>query len=135
MADEMDAILAVAGYYGVLSMACAIEMFKKRQHRSMWTRPWIVDRPVSGAYHKLFSDLQSSDEASFRNFVRMNIPAFEDLLSRVEFKICKKQTRLRRPICARERLCLTIRYLATGTLINVEIYFIYLLYERNNFVH
>lgn len=114
MADELDAALVVAGYYGVVTMACAIEMFNKHQHRSMWIKPWIMDRPISGAYNKLFSDLQYSDRTSFRNFVRMDIPAFEDLLSRVESTICKTYSNLRRPICARERLCLTIRYLATG---------------------
>jgi hypothetical protein len=49
-----------------------------------------------------------------KNFIRMDLAAFEDLLSRVESLISKSATRLRRPIDARERLCLTIRYLATG---------------------
>jgi hypothetical protein len=48
--------------------------------------------------------------------MRMNIVAFEDVLSRVEFKLTKAHTRLRRPICPRERLCIGIRFLATGKL-------------------
>ena len=74
MADEVEIVAAgYVCYYGVLSMACAIHMYRKRQHRSAWVKPWIVQRPVSGAYSKLFSDLQNSDEASFRNFIRMDI--------------------------------------------------------------
>ena len=67
----------------------------------------------------MFSDLEYSDKASFRNFIRMDISAFEDLLSHVECSISKMKSNLRQPICpyARERLCLTVRYLAIGMLI------------------
>jgi len=75
-----------------------------------------MERPVCGAYNKLFNDLLNTDETSFRNFVRMDLPAFEDLLSRVEFALSKNRTRLRQPIAARERLCVVMRYLATGSI-------------------
>lgn len=117
MADEIDIVAAASACYGIISMSCAIEMYCKRQYRSMWVRPWIVQRPISGAYNKLFSDLEYSDKASFRNFIRMDMAAFEDLLSRVECSISKMKSNLRHPICPRERLCLTVRYLATGMLI------------------
>ena len=48
MADEVEIVAAgYVGYYGVLSMACAIHMYRKRQHRSAWVKPWIVQRPVT----------------------------------------------------------------------------------------
>ena len=48
MADEVEIVAAgYVGYYGVLSMACDIHMYRKRQHRSAWVKPWIVQRPVT----------------------------------------------------------------------------------------
>jgi len=47
-----------------------------------------MERPACGAYNNLFNDLLNTDETSFRNFVRMDLPAFEELLSRVEFAVC-----------------------------------------------
>ena len=46
----------------------------------------------------------------------MDMPAFEELLSRVEFALSKNRTRLRQPIGAQERLCVVMRYLVTGRL-------------------
>jgi len=108
-------LIAVAGvacsFVTIIAAAATVE---KDYHRSVWVKPWIIQRPVCGAYHKLISDLLNTDEASFRNFVRMDVPAFEELLSRVEFRLTKARTRLRHPIGARERLCVVVRYLATG---------------------
>jgi len=47
----------------------------------MWVKPWILQRPVQDAYAALFSDLLSWDEISFRNFIRMDLAAFEEVLS------------------------------------------------------
>jgi len=61
----------------------------------------------------------NTDETLFRNFVRMDMPAFEELpelLSRVEFALSKNRTRLRQPIADREWLSVVMRYLATGRL-------------------
>jgi len=44
----------------------------------------------------------------------MSPERFDHLLSLVEPDIAKNQTNFREPISAAERLCLTIRYLATG---------------------
>ena len=73
----------------------------------------------------------SSDGLTFKNFIRMDFPAFEDvcILPRTETDCgqtdtdtrdhalrleSSNKTQLRRCISARERLCLVIRYLATG---------------------
>ena len=82
---------------------------RRRRRRSVKVKSWIMERPVCGAYNKLFNDLLNTDETSFRNFVRMDLPAFEELLSRVEFALSKNRTRLSQPITARERLCVVMR--------------------------
>jgi len=49
-----------------------------------WNRGWQREQTVHGAYHSLFNDLLSTDSITFKNFMRMDFPAFEDLLSRAE---------------------------------------------------
>ena len=112
----MDVVdIAVAGTACCfVAMEGVVEVHRRRRRRSMWVKSWVLERPVCGAYNKLFTDLLNTDETSFRNFVRMDLAAFEDLLSRVEFVLTKNRTRLRQPIAARERLCVVMRYLATG---------------------
>ena len=88
---------AACGYLTIVVVAAAAV---KKKHRSVWVKPWIVERPVCAAYHRLLSDLLNSDEVLFRNFIRMILPAFEELLSRVKFGLTKARTRLRQPISA-----------------------------------
>jgi len=66
MADVDDLAIADA-IYGVVNIVAAFQLRRKRRH-SQWVRPWILQRPVCGAYNKLFSDLLNTDEVSFRLF-------------------------------------------------------------------
>jgi len=45
--------------------------------------------------------------------MHMDLSAFEELLSHVEFALTKNQTRLRQPIAAQEKLCVVMHYVAT----------------------
>ena len=83
--DDMDVAAAVVASSGCLLMAAVEELRRhKRKKRTVWVKPWILARPVRGAYSTLVSDLMSTDAASFKNYTRMDLPAFEDLLSRVD---------------------------------------------------
>ena len=90
----MDVVdIAVAGMACCfMAMAGIVEAQRRRRRRrrSVWVKSWIMDRPICGAYNKLITDLLNTDESSFRNFVRMDLPVFEELLSRVEFALTKK---------------------------------------------
>jgi len=77
-------------------------------------RPWIRERAIKGAYSSLMHDSASTDPDSFSNYMRMDIAAFEDLLATIESRIVHSDTVMRRSIPPRERLCVAIRYLATG---------------------
>ena len=115
--DVVDIVVAGTAWCFV-AIAGAVEAHRRRRRRrSVWVKSWIMERPVCGAYNKQFNDLLNTDETSFRNFVPMDLPAFEELLSLVEFALCKNRTRLRQPIAARERLCFVMRYLATGSIV------------------
>ena len=94
---KMDVVeIAVAGTACCfMAMVGAVEAHRRsRRRRSVWVKSWIMERPVCGAYNKLFNDLLNTDETSFQNFVRMDLPAFEEMLSRVEFALSKNRTRL-----------------------------------------
>ena len=106
--DDLDVTAAVAVSSGFLLMV-ASEQLSKRKKRNVWVKPWILTHPVCGAYTTLFSDLVRTDAASFKNYTRLDLPAFDDLLSRVEGAICKQRTRFWPKISHRERLCLTPR--------------------------
>jgi len=81
MAD-VDAIVVAGAIYGVINIVGLYRPLNSRRklRRSQWVRAWILQRPVSGAYNKLFSYLLNTDEVSFQNFIRMDLAEFEDLL-------------------------------------------------------
>ena len=86
----------------------------KTTNRQTWVKPWIANRLEFGAYHALVSELRTRDEVSYRNFLRMDLASFEELLSKVGPLIRKQDTKMRRSIEPEERLALTLRWLATG---------------------
>lgn len=54
------------------------------------------------------------EESGDNNFVRMSLQDFEIILEKVEPEIKKMNTNFREAITARERLSVTLRFLATG---------------------
>ena len=65
--DDLDVAAAVAVLSSFLLMVAA-EQLGKRKKRNVWVKPWILTRPVRGAYTTLFSALMSPDAASFKNY-------------------------------------------------------------------
>ena len=68
--DDLDVAAVVAVSSGFLLIVAA-EQLRKRKKRNVWVKPcsWCV-------YHfaTLFSDLMSTDAASFKNYTRMDGP-------------------------------------------------------------
>lgn len=89
------------------------ESDKKTKKRRFWARNIFLQRPLHGTFYTLFQELMKDDELFFR-YHRMTPARFEHLLSLVEDQITKKRTNFREPISARERLSVTLRFLATG---------------------
>ena len=58
--------------------------------------------------------MQETDRKGFREFLRMSVEDFQLLLGKVEPLIRKTDTKMRRAISARQRLSVTLRFLATG---------------------
>nr|CAI5833318.1 unnamed protein product [Callosobruchus analis] len=66
-----------------------------------------------GEFHHLFVQLRAG-ESKFREYFRMSLQQFDQLLSIIEKDIEKQKTNYRERISARERLAVCLRYLATG---------------------
>lgn len=61
-------------------------------------------------------NLLSLDESTghFKNLLRMSANDFEVLINKIGPKIAKMDTKLRKSISIKERLAVTLRFLATG---------------------
>ena len=86
---------------------------RKPRKRRFWIRNIFLQRETRGTFRTLFQELLQDKELFFR-YHRMTPSRFEHLLSLVEDKITKEKTNFRDPICAEERLSITLRFLATG---------------------
>ena len=80
----------------------------------MWVRKIFKERQEKGEYHILVKDLQLFDAEYFFKTFRMTVAKFEELLAWVGPSI-QKSSRLRVDVPSpAERLCVTLRYLASG---------------------
>lgn len=77
-------------------------------------RTWIKERKTKGAFNNIFHDLSLNDHDGFRRFMRMNYEQFIELCEYVTPIIQKNDTNMRKAICPKERVALTLRFLATG---------------------
>ena len=53
---------------------------KRRKNRKIWTREWLRNRTIFGAYYTLLAELRNLDISSYRNFLGMDVTSFEELL-------------------------------------------------------
>lgn len=117
MVREDDVVLAAAAACVVLATAA------QRRRRRYWVKPSLRARTVySGS--DMLNDLQEDDrdplsgelrcDGSIKNFLRMTSCDFEWLIGQLGHRIGKKDTNCRKAIPVKERLAVTLRFLATG---------------------
>jgi hypothetical protein len=87
---------------------------KKKIERRIWTRQIFLERKQKGEFHHLVQETKLFDNEYFYKQFRMSPTTFEKLLCWVAPHINKKDTHMREAISAEERLCVTLRYLASG---------------------
>ena len=85
-----------------------------RAPRSVWTRQWLLERPLYGQYEKLLTQLAAQDIASFKNFLRVSPEMFHQLVVRLTPYLQKQDTNMRKALPVGLRVAVTLRYLATG---------------------
>ena len=90
------------------------KQLKSKQKKRFWVRT-IYRNKCYSEYHNLVQELRLDDREFHHRYLRMSKERFDHLFSLVEHLIHKKDTYFRQAIPARERLVLTLRYLATGS--------------------
>ena len=76
---------------------------------------WIQKRQGHSVYATLLRELQGDDPEAFRQYHRLDVNSFNDVL-RMVGPFIRKETVMRASICPEERLAVTLRFLATGML-------------------
>lgn len=93
---------------------------KLKRRRRFWVRPSLQRRKLQNGtvmidnYKKDDIGCRHLRNSMFFGFLRMNYEDFEILLHHTEPHIAKKNTAWRESIPAKERLAVTLRFLATG---------------------
>lgn len=100
---------------------------KKRNYakKRYWISPLFAIRDQAGFFARIFPTLSTCDN-EFRNYMRMTLDKFEDLLYKVGPIITKKHV-IRDPIPAAARLALTLRFVIVYFCFHLEqckIYFV-----------
>lgn len=77
--------------------------------RKYHVHPLNQKRRSTGEYHNLFPSIKRYPD-KFKEYTRMNVDTFEDLLSKLEKPLTKNWTNfITEPILAEERLVVTLR--------------------------
>ena len=108
-ADEIIVPLCI-----IIVCAGLLQLRGQMARRRYWVRPWINRRDTYGAYNALLKELSNEDQKGYKNFLRMDLNSFNELLHLVEPHIKKQDSLMRKPISPAERLELTLRFLVTG---------------------
>ncbi|XP_043074666.1 uncharacterized protein si:dkey-121j17.6 [Puntigrus tetrazona] len=86
---------------------------QKQKKKRIWKRECPGRRELPGS-SVLQRELEMTDENGFGELLRMTAEEFEFLLQMVGPLITKQHTKMRRAISSRDRLSVTLRFLATG---------------------
>ncbi|XP_018393514.1 PREDICTED: putative nuclease HARBI1 [Cyphomyrmex costatus] len=91
------------------------ELQDDRKNREMWVRPIFMERRrlLQGDSDNLIVEMRLEDPNKYFNYLRMSAVIFNELLNIVG-PLIEKENVVRKPIPARTRLEVTIRWLASG---------------------
>ena len=114
--EDFDAAVAIA-----VILAIEEETDVPKRKRAKWSKEWFLQRSKFG-HTELLLELSHNEPSDFKNFLRMDIETYNELLKIVEPLIVKQTTNyMRQPISPTERLSITLRYLATGNTLIVQL--------------
>jgi hypothetical protein len=97
-----------------LSFLCERKHKKHKKPRSCWVRRWLSRRETLSFSNTLVREFENEDITEYISMFRMDKDRFEYLLNVVTHRIEKQDTLMRQCVTAREKLQVTLRYLATG---------------------
>lgn len=87
---------------------------RRRVKRKYWVKEWLTKGVVYSHIQLLQEISITSEQEDYKNFLRMNEETFMKLLEMVEPFLQRQDTVMRNSLPVKERLILTLRYLATG---------------------
>ena len=90
-----------------------IDKRASKYKKTCWVRRLLRRRKEKGEYANLVREMHLGDHESFFKYFQMSPTTFEVLLRLVAPKIIKSSEK-REAVSPAERLCVTLRYLATG---------------------
>lgn len=97
----------------IITVFAITKKIEKRRKRRWWVRELFRQRIQYG--NRLIRDMTVDKvDETIKNFTRMSMEDFESLESLVGPQIVKMDTFMREAITVRERLAITLRFLATG---------------------
>ena len=85
---------------------------KRRLRRSIWTRKWILRRPLHGHYEQLMHKLMKENPDSSESLVRLDVATFWRWLTGLPWMM-RQDTLWRRSLCSALRLAIKLRCLST----------------------
>lgn len=92
----------------------AVLLLKKRRTRKWWIKPWLNRKRGQRGNIELTNEfIEGGDLKSYQNFLRMDEGTFNKLLEKIRPSITKHSI-YRECISAKDKLIITLRYLATG---------------------
>ncbi|KTG37151.1 hypothetical protein cypCar_00035173, partial [Cyprinus carpio] len=97
----------------VCALICSEKQKKIKKNKRIWKKECPGHREQPGL-SVLQRELEMTDENGFGELLRMTAEEFEFLLQMVGPLITKQHTKMRRAISPRDRLSVTLRFLATG---------------------
>jgi hypothetical protein len=84
---------------------------QSKKRKTLWIKPWLASRETAGAFHKLLKDLVNEPD-DYKNYLRIELPTFEELVMSLEGCLEKKETQMRKAISPPEELAVILRFLA-----------------------
>eukprot|EP00745_Piridium_sociabile_P033516 TRINITY_DN57481_c0_g1_i1.p1 TRINITY_DN57481_c0_g1~~TRINITY_DN57481_c0_g1_i1.p1 ORF type:complete len:488 (-),score=103.76 TRINITY_DN57481_c0_g1_i1:251-1714(-) len=96
-----------------------VEQRRRRRpaRRTVWVRDWLSEdvRRQSGHFYTLIDiNQRDMDHRMFKNYTRISLDMFLEMLDRIRPDITKEDTRMRSALEPGLKLAVTLRYMATG---------------------
>ena len=123
-AEELELFGAVLCTVGLIINVLRNRQRRRKCRHKVWVSEIFQRRYQRGATHTLLSELAydpnngpSNSQYSFKAYLRMDKATYNSLFHLIEPKITGS-SRFRRPVSAADKFNVTLRYLATGELLN-----------------
>ncbi|RLU20862.1 hypothetical protein DMN91_007476 [Ooceraea biroi] len=118
MSVKLKQLIAIASLVEIVEEEekDTIKKVREKKRRRIWTREWISqrNRELRGTINLAHIELRNEDADYFQRFFRLRHDLFDRLLELVTPYIQRQNTNMRECISPKERLSLTLRFLATG---------------------